>query len=395
VAAIQTTLTATVSERFDSNVMLQNRGPLARIESPVTSVQPVVGAEWTAPTPGTLKLGLQYAPDFSFFHERDEESYLRHVGVFKLTYRDAALNANALARAQFTDGSTEGPVWSVPGDPGSTPALGAAEVRYRRRNFYWQSPLDVRYDLPGMFARGVFEARVWDIMTEDRVIPGSSYQNYVDRTDVNGGVDAGVKLGRGWEGAVGYRLGHQDQERLPFGPPYTYQNDYQRVVGGLSATPVKGLKLSGEVGPSFHEFNAADLPPDADPSETLLYFQAGATFQIARETALKTTASQHLLPSTAGRANFQNLRTTTTLDHRLARAWRGSLRFDLQEYDYVRGLALRDRVYTGEARIEYTLNPHLSLAAWYAYEWADNLYPDDAGREYDRHVVGLGATVRR
>jgi hypothetical protein len=31
-----------VSERYDGNIMLQNEGPLAHIESSVTAVQPVV-----------------------------------------------------------------------------------------------------------------------------------------------------------------------------------------------------------------------------------------------------------------------------------------------------------------------------------------------------------------
>jgi hypothetical protein len=179
------------------------------------------------------------------------------------------------------------------------------------------------------------------------------------------------------------------------GLPYTYQNDYQRVVGGLAASPVKWFKLGGEVGPSFHEFNPASLPPDADPSETLLYFQANTTFQLGKDTSLKGVAYQHLLPSTAGRANFQNIRATATLDHRFTTALRGSFRFDLQEYDFVRGLLLRDEVFAVDTRLEYALSPHVSLAAWYAYEWADNLDPGTAGREYDRHVVGLGATVRR
>ena len=393
--AIKTTLAASVSERYDGNLMLQNQGPLARLESFVTSVQPVIGADWTVPGGSTLKLGLQYAPEFTFFHERDEESYLRHNGVFKVSFKDAHLTANALAKAQFTDGSTDGPIWSTPDALGTTPALGASEVRYRRRNFYWQSPLDVRYDLPGTFVRGVFEARVWDIMTDFKIIPGSLYQNYVDRTDVNGGGDFGVKLGRGWEAAAGYRFGHQDQEQLPVGLPYTYQNDYHRVVGVLGASPVKWFKFGGEAGPSFHEFNPASLPADAEASETLFYFQANATFTLGKDTTLKGVAYQYLLPSTAGRANFQNIRATGTLDHRFATALRGALRFDLQEYDFVRGLNLRDQVYTVETRLEYAFNPRCSAAAWYAFEWAANLDPGITGREYDRHVVGLGLTVKR
>jgi hypothetical protein len=392
--ALQTTLSAGVSERFDSNLMLQNDGPLARLHSWVTSVQPVAGLEWSPPGAAPLKLGVQYAPDFTFFHERDEESYLRHVGLLRLSLKDGPWAASAQVRAQFTDGSTEGPVWSTPDHPGSPPALGGPEVRYRRRNFFWQSPLEARYDLPGAYLRGVFEARLWDIMTDFKVLPGAFYQNYMDRTDVNGGVDLGGKPGRGWETAVGYRFGHQDQERLPAGLPYTYQNDYHRVLGVFNASPARWLKFGGELGPSFHQFNPASLPPGARDTETLLYFQANATLTLSSNTTFKAAAYQHLLPSTAGRANFQNIRATGTLEHRFHPAVRGSFRFDLQEYDFVRGLALRDEVFTAETRLEYALNRHLTLAAWYAHEWAQALHTGTSGREYDRHVAGLSVTVK-
>jgi len=393
--AFATTVSAGVSERYDNNVMLQNEGPLARIESWVTAVQPVAGLDWRAPEPSTLTLGLNYAPDFTFFHARDEESYLRHVGVFNLDFHDEQWAARALARAQFTDGSTEGPTWSTPEEPGTTPALGAAEIRYRRRNFFWHSPLDARYNRERGYVRGVFEARLWDIMTDFKTLPGYGYQNYADRTDVNGGGEFGMKPARGWEVGAGYRFGHQDQERLPRGVPYTYQNDYHRLVGALSATPVKWLRCRGEIGPSFHQFNPAGLPAGADPTEMLMYFQAQASVAIGRDTSFKAEAFQHLLPSTAGRAAFQNIRATGTLDHRFSPKLRGTFRFDLQEYDYVRGLDLRDEVFTAETRLDYAAKPWLAFSAWCAWEWAVNLRPGITGREYDRQVIGVGVTVKR
>lgn len=393
--ALRPRFSAAVSERFDSNVMLQNDGPLSRIGSWVTSVQPVLGLDWGEPETTPLRLALEYAPEFTFFHARDEESYRRHVGLLKLGYQEEPFVATATVRAQFTDGSPSGPIWATPEAPGSIPALGGPEVRYRRRNFYWHSPLEARYDVTPAYVRGVFEARVWDIQTEFRQWPGFAYQNYRDRSDVSGGGDLGFKLAPGWEAAAGYRFGHQDQQRLPPGlPPYTYQNDYHRVAGVLNISPAPWLKLGGEVGPSFHRFNPASLPPGADRTETLLYFQGKVTLALDKNTSFTASAYQHLLPSTAGRANFQNIRATGTLAHRFTAKLRGSFRFDLQEYDFVRGLELRDEVVTAETRLEFALRPQLTLAAWYAHEWAAALKAGTRGREYDRHLVGLGVTVK-
>lgn len=200
---------------------------------------------------------------------------------------------------------------------------------------YGQPALETRYDFARAYPRGVFLARLWDVMPNFKVLPGYTYPNYVDRTDVNGGVDLGIKPSWGWETALGDRFGHQDHERLPVGLPFTYQNDYHRVPGILNATPVKWLKFSGEVGTSSHQFNPTSLPPGAMGTETLLYFQAKATFSLSTNTTLKASASQDLLPSTAGRANFQNLRATAMLEPHFTPQLRGNLHFDLQEYDDV------------------------------------------------------------
>lgn len=388
-------LSAAVSERFDSNIMLQNEGALARIESWVTSVQPVIGAAGPVTANSPLNLDFRYAPDFTFFHERDEESYLRHTGRAEARYQQAPLLATARLRGQYTDGSTEGPVWGTPDTPGSIPALGAAEVRYRRRNLLANAGFDLRYDFERSFCRGVFDGRWWDIMTDFKSTPGYTQQNYVDRSDVNGGLDAGLHWAGGWEVAAGWRYGHQYQQQLPEGSPYTYDNDYQRIVGSLGASPWRWFRFSGEAGPSLHRFDPDHIPAGEDVDETLLYGQGRLSFTPVRDTSLSASASENLLPSTSGRSAFQNLRVAAALDQRITRSLRGSLRFELQEYDFVRGQPYRDDVYQFETRLECAVNPHLSLAAWFMVEWAENFDPGVPGREYDRQVVGLAVTAKR
>ncbi|MBK9138344.1 MAG: outer membrane beta-barrel protein [Verrucomicrobia bacterium] len=390
---IRPTLSVTLSERYDSNVMLQNRGALDHTESWVTSVQPVIGVTvpWKGDWPGSV--GFQYAPDFTFFHDRDEESYLRHTGVVRLEAKGDRLRASATIRPQYTDGSTEGPIWGTVEDPGTFPALGAPEVRYRRRNFYWQSPLEARYDGQRWYARGVFNARIWDIMTEGRVVPGAVYQNYMDRTDVVGGPEAGFKVSPGWEAGVGYRFGHQDHEQNPYAEPYTYQNDYHRVVGVLSANLLPGVKLTGEAGPSVHQFNPSSAAPGTAVQETLLYYSVNLNARLATNTQLRAQSYLQFLPSTAGRAGFQNFALTGSLEQRWTAKLKTALSCEIQEYNMIRGLKTWDRVFKAEARVEYVFHRRCSAETWYAREWADNLEPGTSAREYDRHIAGLGVKV--
>ena len=388
-------LSASLSERYDSNVMLQDEGAQAGEDSFVTTVLPDLGVRTSGTGETRYTSGLRYAPDFSFFHGLSRESYLRHIGVFDFDIRHQGFTALANVGAQYTDGSTEVPLWGTTADPGAVPALGAPEVRNRRRNMYFTSNTAVRQDVGRWFVRGAFDARIWDFMTDDVLPPAGSglvVQNYYDRNDLNGGVDFGYQLGRSVEAYAGFRLGHQDQEyRLvqPGDPNYSYQNTYYRVPIGLVAKASSWLKFSGEIGPSVHVFDESIMPPGSEGTMDFLYFLASASVQLATNTSLKLSAGQHLIPASAGQGVFQNTTAAGTLTRNFSQRFSGSFKVAYTEYDFIATFSRKDRRLIPEVRFDYHLSRVWCVGAWYAYEHAWSALPNTSNRDYSRHIGGV------
>jgi hypothetical protein len=386
-------LSVAINEYYDNNVMLQESGPQAGYESFVTSVLPVIGARYSMRGDSPYAVGLRYAPDFSFYHGFSQESYLRHVGLFDFAVEHEEFSAQADVRMQYTDGSTEPPIWGTSTEPGAVPAFGAVQVRNRRRNAYFASGVGARENLGRMFVRGAFDARIWDFMTEDLVPPAGSdttVQNYYDRNDLNGGVDFGVAVAAATEVYAGFRLGHQDQEFRVTSPSYSYQNTYYRATIGLTAKASTWLSFRGEIGPSFHFFDAATIAPGTATQQDYLYFLASATIQLATNTSLKLTTGQYLIPASAGNGVYQNTAASGTLRHKLTRRLQASVTFAYGEYDFFAAFTRDDRQVIPEVRLDYTFNNHLSLGGWYVYENAWSVIPNTSDRNYTHSIVGLG-----
>jgi len=385
-------LSLDLTERYDGNVMLQDQGGQAGQDSFVTSVLPLVGGRMTGEGQAPYSVCLKYAPDFTFFHDLSRETYLRHIGLFDFDVKHKGFSADGVVRAQYTDGTTAPPIWGTTADGDQVPALGATEVRGRRRNMYFASKLCGHQQIGKFEVRGVFDARIWDFMTEDTFVPGLVIQNYYDRSDISGGFDFGIKVHPSVEPSVGYRFGHQDQEYRANLPSYSYANNYHRFLVGLSSKPVDWLALKGEIGPSIHFFDASTVPAGTETQQDYLYFLASATVQLATNTTFEVATGRHVLPASAGNGLFQNLTASGTLDHRFSPKWRGCFRFAFTDYDFNATFTRHDQRFIPEARLEYAFNKHFSAAAWYAYEWTTNLedVPNGSRREYTRHIAGIG-----
>jgi hypothetical protein len=402
-------LSLRLMERYDSNVMLQDEGAQAGYESFVTSVLPVLGGKLSATGETPYHVSLKYAPDFTFYHDLSRESYLRHIGLLDFDVSHGQLSVNGNVAAKYTDGTTDPPTWGTAAAPGAVPALGATEVRGRRRNMYFASQFTARQDLGKAFVRGVFDARIWDFMTEDQFPPElpnptqEIIQNYYDRDDINGGVDLGVKLDPKLEIYAGYRLGHQDQEyrALPGYPlpspysnnSYSYANLYHRFPIGLKTTPSEWFRLAGEIGPSLHFFDASTIQPGTHTQQNYLYFLVRGEVQLATNTLFTVVSGQHLLPAAAGNGLFQNLTFTAAIKQRFSDRVNAAVSFDITDYDFDAEFTRWDRVYMPGAKLEYAFSKHFSAGLAYSYAWAVSLIPNTSNREYTRHLVGLSVSA--
>lgn len=386
---VKPVLSAKVLGQYDDNVYLQNIGTLSKRESWVTAVMPVAGISMQRKD-GTegFELRLAYEPDYRFFHAEPTESYLRHIGSLDLQWTQGPWSLATQAKVSFTDGTTESIIWSP---PNFIPSLGGYEIRNRRRNLQYQQRFQLRYDLERSFVRGVYEGRVWDFMIEQKPIP--FYQNFVDRNDLNVGADFGWKSGAATEWFLGYRIGHQDQDLHPFADPLTYANTYHRVLLGFNTHAWDWLTLTGEAGPSLHEFDPATIWPGQSDLETLLYFRTTANLKIGPDTTIKLGAREDLLPASVGRSAYHNIGYSGGIEHRFSEAVRANFTFTVEEYDFMAPIARRDRVYTPALTAHYRFNRHFEAGAYFSYAWAESQVPNLESREYDRHRIGFEFTA--
>jgi len=128
--------------------------------------------------------------------------------------------------------------------------------------------------------------------------PGyAGYQNYVDRSDVNGGLDFGYKVTEDLAVTVGYRYGHQYQQAMPdtidtltvHGQQAQSSADYQRLLLGVEGKPVKWLKVELQAGPDFRNYAAnteTHITPVNDKNPVKLYGEAALAAEVTANDSL-------------------------------------------------------------------------------------------------------------
>jgi hypothetical protein len=288
-----------VKESYDNNVFLSGvdskylpasysvpAGSVAALKdewSWITTVSPKIGVNF-APLLGDQKifqtLSLAYAPDFAIYHDQDSESYNAHRFLTAIKGQAEPVSFSADNNFLFVDGSDLGPVY-----PGSLySAFASTAARERREQIQDRANIAVQFDREQWFVRPVASLLFYDLMTE-QIDPAKypGYQNYADRYDINGGVDAGYKIAAHTALTLGYRYGHQYQQTFAFSP-YNSSSDYQRVLVGIEGKPWNWLEVKFQGGPDFREYGAA--APVNDGGHADLPVQAMAMGRRHRQSAV-------------------------------------------------------------------------------------------------------------
>ena len=122
-----------------------------------------------------------------------------------------------LNAATYIQGSRQGPTFARPDD---VPAIGGIPLRDRRAAFIFRNSFRLTQPVGEWFFRPVASSYVHDFRTDQHYQTAAqkamfSYENYVDRQDINGGLDIGYEVGNENYLVAGYRYGRQDQFTLP------------------------------------------------------------------------------------------------------------------------------------------------------------------------------------
>ena len=252
---------------------------LRNVVSAVTTVSPKVGVNF-APLLGDQKtlqvLALGYAPDFVTYHDAPTESYTAQRVAATVKWQDENWSFSLDDGFTYINGNRFGPTY--PADLMS--AWATSTVRERREQTQDRGTASLKYDQENWFVRSLVTGLDYNLETPEYLYPG--YQNYINRYDVNGGLDVGYKIQPQFALTLGYRYGHQYQSEFTFAPSFASAfpivtahspNDYQRVLVGFEGKPWKWLSASFQIGPDFRSFDASTPVNDKNPVK---YYGEGA-----------------------------------------------------------------------------------------------------------------------
>jgi hypothetical protein len=401
-SAWSTSASLSVKETYDSNVYLQDVAPTnsvagampAKKGSFVTTVSPRLTVDYKPCS--AFKASLSYTPDFAWYESAHSED--------NMTHRWGANFGGAIDKAvwdlqnnfTYIDGSKKGPIFGRPGD---CPAIGGIPLRDRREAFIYKSGFRVAQTFDKWMIRPVASAYVHDFKTDLRTSPaGGVYENYIDRQDINGGLDVGFEVVKKMSLVLGYRHGRQDQFKtvtsagaLTNSP---YANTYNRILVGVEGAPVTWLKLAVLAGPDIRQFDHRIV--GFDRNELLYYVDASINVLPTKQDSITLSNKRYEQPAFSSFSMYEDIIYELSWKHKFDDHWSGSAGFKLYIGDWQAPVNREDWIYTPSAGLSYTHDKHLSAELAWSYDWVENQIPTTAagasfadGREFTRHLVSL------
>ena len=411
----------TLKEAFDSNIYLQDNAPyptnvaLAR----AAGYQPVEANKSSWITVITPKLGLGYkpspafgvlmgyAPEVAFYESAHSEDYITHRGTLNFGGKAGNTLWELANTATYIDGSHEGPTFARPDD---IPAIGGIPIRDRRDAFIFRNSFRLTQPIGDWFFRPVACAYVHDFKTAQHWVPSAirtrnySYENYIDRQDVNGGLDIGYRVAKETHVVVGYRYGNQQQFNGPL--PTTgqmvdspYDSTYNRVLFGLEGNPASWLKVNILVGPEFRNFYELSalhqIRPQFDADEVLVYMDVSIVATLSKADAVTFKGTRFEQPAFSSFSVYEDNKYDLSWRHKFGEKFSTTLGFMLYIGDWKTSSNRDDWIYSPSILLGYNFNQHLGAEANYAYEWVENKFDNSAleplakSHEYTRHLVSL------
>ncbi len=383
---VQTSLSALVG--YDDNVYGVDSGPLATIESPYSTLSARLALQ---AAPG---LHLAYSPSLTRYFDASREDHDKHSLQGTWARKAGATSWSTATELTYIFGDKEGTDYG----PGHGGAFSTAIPRERREQFQNKTDLALRHDFSAGFVRALGRLAYWDM----RTAPVSGC-NYVDRYDIQGGLDLGRRFGEGERGPelyLGYRHGYQFQDRdgNPASPRHA-SNHYDRIVLGGDVRLGSTLRLNGEVGWSRHVYSDDPAIYAAPPTQTDLFTELSLAWTPTPKDEIQLKSSRARTVSTTGVNQFMLSHHQLSWKHSFNDTWSTRLGVRSIDADYLPA-DRHDAVYGFTASLTHTFNPAWSATLSATADRGRELHPDIVGsassnREFDRHYVSFSVTWKK
>ena len=394
----------TLKETYDDNVFILNKAPTPGIvpplgfivskpkrESLVTSLMPSLALNYRPSS--AFVATLSYAPEFTWYHRARSEDYAAHRAALNFNGQVGEVRYEWLNSAVWLDGSDEGYLTIRPGD---CRCIGGIPLRDRRDAAIYRDSLRVTIPAGRWFVRPVVSAYVHDFQTKQypNLTPTQYlYDNFVDRWDVNGGLDLGYEAFTNTRLVVGYRYGHQEQGRL-LGNKSPYSNDYQRFLFGAEGTPASWIKLAILAGPEVRDWPRM-TNARFDQDEILWWIDGTITVLPTAADTLVFRVTRFEQPAFTSHSVYEDIKYDVTWRHKFTDKLTVGAGFTLYIGDWQGAVDREDWIYIPSVMASYAFNAHLTAEAAWSYDAAESRVangptaPYASGREFTRNLISL------
>ncbi len=373
-----------VKETYDDNVLLQGKSDLADKSSMVSSFTPSLALEYKKAA--TLKATLSYAPEFSYYHSASSENNIAHRGAFNIGGKVGQTAWEVNNSIVGIDGDGQG-VTFLTEQGGDIPAIGGVPLRDRRDATIFRNSAKITKTAGSWLIRPVITSYAHDFRTLQS--SNKSYENYIDRSDVNGGLDVGAEvLSKTWM-VLGYRYGQQHQgDRLGVASPYS--SHYHRILAGVEGTPTDWLKLNVQAGPDLRSFDEASIPTAFEKAELLWYVDASATLALGKRDSVTLLITRYEQPAFASHSIYEDVVYSANWKHQVTDELNAALGMKCYQGEWQAPVMRDDWIYTPSAGLVYTFNKHFIADISYSHDEAKSGIPGKSGREFARNLIALG-----
>ena len=370
-------------ESFDDNVYLQSVTSNANRQSIISTVIPAVAVAYKPS--GLFNAAITYAPEINVFDSDSSENNILHRTSMALGGRMDQTSWDVAQSLIFIEGNADGPTWT---GPGGAPAGGGIPIRDRREAVIERGQFRVTQTIGQWFVRPVLSGYFHDFETDHKTTAG--YQNYVNRNDLNGGVDLGYEAAKSVWLVAGYRYGVQNQAQL-FSAinPEHYDNTYHRVLFGSEGKVGDWLTLAVSAGPEFRYYDGI-VASGFDRNELYAYSDTTITVTPTKTDSVTFLAKRFEQPAFGGRATYIDTTYDLSWRHQFTDKFTMGIGGRGYNLDFKPSSDRNDWILTAYAVASYVFNPHLSAEASYAYNDGESLVPNTAGRQFTQNLLAVG-----
>lgn len=378
------TAAASLKETYDSNVMLQSVTPQANQASFVTTLTPSIGLAYQGGEP--FGASITYTPEVNWYHAEPAEDYTLHPVALKLKGQASSVQWEIANNLSVIDGSSLGPTFTGPGGP---PAAGGLAVRDRRDAVIERGKGQLTQSFGKWLWRGTVAGYLHDFHSVQKIAPG--YQNYVDRSDLNGGLDLGCQItekGRLW---LGHRYGVQTQAPLFRDiDPTHYDSSYHRLLVAVEGQLTPWARASLSLGPEFRHYGGVLPAAFHDIHRTYFYSDSTLSLRLTEKDQVEFGVKAFEQPGFSGRSTYFDLTCDATYRHKFSDKWTVGLGGRAYNADFLIPAVRNDWILSAHTYVSYQIAKQLSGEVSYVHEDGESRVDNTNGREYRRHLVAIG-----